>query len=143
MMTYCARRPNRLAGRSRVWTMAKLKALQSRIGSMPPKIGYANAAVQSAARDRTQRWRQWYRSDRWKKLRERVFVRDGFVCQETGELLTGKAPAPNSPVAHHKVAHRGDEALFWDERNLETVSKRWHDTVAQAQERAEAIGSRR
>lgn len=122
--------------------MGKLKALPSRVGSLPPKLGPVSEAARSAARDRTQHWRQWYRSDRWKKLREQVFKRDGWRCQETGVLLFGKAPAPDSPVAHHKIPHRGDAALFWDIDNLVTVSKRWHDTVAQAQERAAAVGDR-
>jgi 5-methylcytosine-specific restriction protein A len=69
-----------------------------------------------------------------------VFVRDGYVCQRTGVLCAGKYPAPNSPVANHKKPHRGDLALFWDEDNVETVSKAVHDSVIQAEEQAVPTG---
>lgn len=48
----------------------------------------------------------------------------------------GQHPAPDSPVANHKIAHRGDETLFWDENNVETVTKAVHDSVIQAEEQA-------
>nr|WP_246472896.1 HNH endonuclease [Pelagibacterium limicola] len=80
--------------------------------------------------------RGWYKSERWAQLRRAVFVRDGYRCQRTGELCIGKHPAPNSPVANHKVPHRGDPKLFWDINNIETVSKAIHDGIIQAEERA-------
>ncbi len=79
--------------------------------------------------------RSWYKSARWQALRQAVLVRDLYTCQHTGVLLSGKAPAPNSPVVHHKRPHKGDEQLFWDINNLEAVSKEWHDSEAQAQEK--------
>lgn len=80
--------------------------------------------------------RSWYKSKRWELLRQQVLVRDLYTCQRTGVLLTGKAPAPDSPVVHHKVPHKGDERLFFDINNLELVSKQWHDSEAQAMERS-------
>ncbi len=65
-----------------------------------------------------------------------MFLRDNYVCQRSGELCTGKAPAPNSPVANHKTPHRGNPALFWDINNLETVSKRVHDSEIQREEQS-------
>lgn len=79
--------------------------------------------------------RGWYKSARWQTLRLEVMVRDLYICQRTGIMLIGKAPAPDSPVVHHKVPHRGDERLFWDIENLELVSKVWHDSEAQRLER--------
>ncbi|TIR00842.1 HNH endonuclease [Mesorhizobium sp.] len=79
-------------------------------------------------------WRRWYKTERWRKLRERILLRDMYICQKTGVLLSGKHPAPNSPVIHHDKEHRGNEALFWDEDNLVSVSKQWHDSEAQRQE---------
>lgn len=72
-------------------------------------------------------WRGWYKTAQWQKLKMRVHVRDLFTCRQTGVLLTGKFPAPNSPVADHIVKHEGDPALFWDEDNVQTVSKAYHD----------------
>lgn len=79
--------------------------------------------------------RSWYHSARWAKLRQAVIERDLYTCQHTGVVLAGKAPAPNSPVVHHKAPHRGSEELFWSINNLELVSKAWHDSEAQRQER--------
>jgi 5-methylcytosine-specific restriction protein A len=79
--------------------------------------------------------RGWYKSKRWADLRQQVLIRDLYTCQRTGVLLSGKPPAPDSPVVHHKVPHKGDEQLFFDINNLEAVSKQWHDSEAQAMER--------
>lgn len=35
---------------------------------------------------------------------------------------------------NHKRPHRGDERLFWDPNNLETVSKAVHDSEIQREE---------
>lgn len=68
---------------------------------------------------------------RWQKLRQKILNRDGWRCQQTGVLVIGKYPKPNSPVVDHIRPHRGDEALFWDEENLQTVSKEYHDKEKQ------------
>lgn len=81
-------------------------------------------------------WRRWYKTARWQRLRERILVRDGYVCQATGEPLVGRHPAPNSPTVDHITAHRGNEALFWDQENLRAVSKAWHDKHKQVEEQA-------
>jgi 5-methylcytosine-specific restriction protein A len=81
-------------------------------------------------------WRRWYKTSRWQQVRQRILLRDLFTCRKTGVLLTGKHPAPNSPVIHHDKEHRGDETLFWDETNLMAVSKAWHDSEAQKAEQA-------
>lgn len=81
-------------------------------------------------------WKAWYRTSRWRALRLEVFARDGYRCQRSGVMCVGAHPAPNSPVANHKRPHRGDERLFWDPDNLETVSKAVHDSIIQAEEQA-------
>lgn len=58
-----------------------------------------------------------------------------FTCQQTGVLLIGKYPAWNSPVVDHIKPHRGAADLFWDETNLQSVSKEWHDSTKQSMER--------
>lgn len=72
--------------------------------------------------------RGWYHSTRWQKLRQQVLERDLYTCQQTGVLLTGNSPAPNSPVVDHVMPHKGDERLFWDIENLQAVSKAYHDS---------------
>nr|WP_246705146.1 HNH endonuclease [Rhizobium sp. RM] len=39
-------------------------------------------------------------------------------------------------VADHKMPHRGDEQLFWNENNLQCLCKPCHDRLKQKQERA-------
>ncbi|WP_348648198.1 HNH endonuclease [Rhizobium sp. ARZ01] len=89
-------------------------------------------------RDQNVSWRSWYKTERWRKLRQKILLRDNFTCKQTGVLCIGKYPADNSPVIDHKVPHRGDERLFWDEDNLQVVSKAYHDSEKQKQERAQA-----
>lgn len=95
-------------------------------------------AARLRERDQTVNWRAWYKTERWRKLRLQVLVRDAYTCKQTGVLCIGKYPAPNSPVVDHKIQHHGDERLFWDEKNLQTVSKAYHDSDKQKQERAQA-----
>ena len=87
-------------------------------------------------RDAAAPWRKWYKTARWQKLREDVLKRDLFTCQQTGVLLIGKHPAPNSPVVDHIQEHRGNAELFWDMNNLQALSKAYHDSEKQKQEQA-------
>ena len=106
----------------------------------PPVIGFATDREANRAYDRARaaklNYRAWYKTARWRKLRETVLQRDGYQCQETGVLLIGKHPAPNAPVVDHIKRHHGDPDLFWDEANLKAVSKAWHDGEKQRLERA-------
>lgn len=117
--------------------MARLSAAKPRLGSMPSRLGGAprSEAERFQHRDKTQHWRSWYKTARWQRLRERVLRRDRYTCQATGVLLVGVYPAANSPVVDHVQPHRGDEAKFWDESNLQAVSKEYHDGEKQRLER--------
>lgn len=117
--------------------MAKLKTLRPLVGMMKPMVATAHATRDTAAANRnTVHWRQWYKSVRWQRLRIEVLTRDIYTCQQTGVILAGKANAPDSPVVDHIVPHRGDERLFWDINNLQAVTKAWHDSEKQRQERS-------
>ncbi|UWQ77366.1 HNH endonuclease [Leisingera sp. M658] len=119
--------------------MGKLKgrAVKSRLQAAPSRFRKAPSteAQRSQQRDVEQPWRAWYKTARWQKLRLKILIRDGWRCQETGERLSGKYPSQNSPVVDHKRPHRGDPDLFWDERNLQSVSKSYHDGVKQSIEK--------
>ena len=92
-------------------------------------------------------WRSWYSEKEWYRLRAAVLRRDSVEingqlipkCRKTGALLTGKAPAPNSPIVDHRKPHRGDRKLFFDITNCETVSKAYHDSVKQSHERGRKV----
>lgn len=117
--------------------MGRLTTLKPRLSTLPPRLGRVAGDEQARLRERDQKveWRKWYKTERWEKLRRAVFLRDHYRCQRTGELCVGKHPAPNSPVANHKVRHKGDPDLFWDINNIETVSKAVHDSLIQSEER--------
>lgn len=125
--------------------MGKLKSLQPRLktlGSRLSPIAPANRqeaeAQRHRERDQSQPWRAWYKTSRWQKLRQAVLLRDAYTCQHTDVLCIGAHPAPNSPVVDHKIPHHGDERSFWDIENLQTVSKSYHDSQKQKEERAQA-----
>ncbi|WP_138423708.1 HNH endonuclease signature motif containing protein [Maritimibacter alexandrii] len=116
-----------------------------RLTSAPARLQLAGSRVPRATgaeRDRVRRQvsptRALYSSRRWQRLKLKIIERDGLVCRQTGVLLTGKEPAPNSPVLDHIRPHKGDLTLFWDPANLQLVSKEYHDRVKQRLERAAA-----
>lgn len=121
--------------------MPRLQQLSPGINKLGTRLRFAEGDVKGKDAHRRQLypWRKWYQSTRWQKLRLEVFARDGYICQQTGAILNQKEPAPFSPVCDHIEPHRGDPARFWDPHNLQTVSKRWHDSVKQAQENAAII----
>lgn len=77
-------------------------------------------------------WRKWYKTTRWRALRLRIFLRDLYTCRKCGH------PEGDTSllVCDHIIPHRGDEHMFWDETNLQTLCKTCHDTVKQSEEQA-------
>lgn len=118
--------------------MGRLKALRPRIGSLAPRIGAAHGDEKARSRERDQvnAWRAWYKTERWRKLRLQILRRDSYTCKQTGVLVIGRYPASNSAVVDHIKQHHGDEQLFWDPDNLQTVSKAYHDSEKQRIEKA-------
>lgn len=77
-------------------------------------------------------WHGWYNTSRWRRLRLTVFQRDMFTCQMPA---CGRLEGNTSLlVCDHRVAHRGDATLFWDDANLQTLCKSCHDSVKQKSE---------
>ena len=116
--------------------MARLKAPPSRLSPVPTRIVMQthDGPDRSRLRDATTPWRKWYKTARWKALRLTIFGRDLFTCQMVG---CGRVVSNTSQlVCDHKRRHRGDDRLFWDERNLQTLCKPCHDGRKQAEERA-------
>lgn len=114
--------------------MGSLRQLRGPLPWLKPKVAYLgdDKAAASRARDRSSEGRSWYKTQRWRKLRWQVLVRDMFQCQKCQRLET----VTSQLVADHKVPHRGDEALFWDEANLWCLCKPCHDSAKQREERA-------
>lgn len=115
--------------------MARLKTMPSLLVTLPPALGYLDAPSNSQSANRTlfSPWRKWYATARWRKLRLKIFARDMFTCQWPQCGLT--TADTSQLVADHRKPHRGDELLFWDENNLQTLCKPHHDGVKQREER--------
>jgi 5-methylcytosine-specific restriction protein A len=85
--------------------------------SNPLAPSHATTRDKDRYRDTTQTWRAWYKLERWRKLRWRIFVRDGFTCR-----MCGKLQGDTSKLAcDHNLPHKGNVAMFWDESNLQTL----------------------
>lgn len=112
-----------------------LRTLKPRLKPMGPRLRSARQ-VRDTRYSPDAQVRSWYKSARWQALRLEVLVRDLYTCRQTGVLLTGKHPAPNSPVVDHVVPHKGDERLFWDIGNLQSVSREYHDSAKKKMERS-------
>lgn len=67
----------------------------------------------------------------WKRLRLEQLRAAPFCafCNAQGHLV----PAT---VVDHRIPHRGDEALFFDRGNLQSLCKRCHDGAKQALEKS-------
>ncbi len=107
--------------------MGRLTNLKPRLGVQRQRLERVGVGNRDRDRVAANPSRAWYNTKRWRELRQKVLIRDGYLCQKTGEILSGKYPAPNSPVVDHIRPHRGDEKLFWDIDNLQSVSKAYHD----------------
>ncbi|MER2536042.1 MAG: HNH endonuclease signature motif containing protein [Rhizobiaceae bacterium] len=87
----------------------------------------------ASTRDRgAQPWRAWYKTARWVKLRLAILLRDLYTCRMCRRI----EPDMSKLVCDHVKPHRGDERLFWDESNLQTLCRPCHDRAKQREEQA-------
>lgn len=117
--------------------MGKLKALPGRLSTLQPALTFLPSGDQGRAA--ASPWRAWYNTTRWRKLRMQIIERDGYTCQWPG---CGRVEGDTSKlVADHREPHRGDERLFWDPNNLETLCA--SPCHSKHKQRAEQRGARR
>ncbi len=111
--------------------MARLRQLAPRLRPLGGRFASAPVTRQERDRERdTQSWRRWYKTARWQRLRMSVLVRDLFTCQRCQRIEADTSQL----VADHRRPHRGDEALFWDERNLQCLCAPCHNGAKQREE---------
>ncbi|WP_069648969.1 HNH endonuclease [Caloranaerobacter ferrireducens] len=72
--------------------------------------------------NRSRKYKKLYNSSRWQRLRKKVLTKHPLCveCEKAGRLTT-------ATVVDHIIPHRGDEDLFWDEDNLQSLCKSCHD----------------
>lgn len=112
--------------------MARLPRLAPILKSQAARLTPEGQNVsRTVYRSRAVPWRRWYSTARWKRLRWSVLLRDLFTCQmcKRGEVDTSQL------VADHKVPHRGDPALFWNDANVWCLCASCHNSTKQAEER--------
>ena len=71
----------------------------------------------------------WYKSRRWKALRDAQLLKQPLCECRLHAGRTAKAE-----VVDHKLAHRGNSALFFDASNLQSLAKQCHDSWKKALE---------
>jgi len=76
-------------------------------------------------------YRRLYGTKRWFQLRARQ-LREQPLCKFCGDL--GRVTP--AAVVDHKQPHRGDEALFFDPDNLQSLCKPCHDGAKQQLEKS-------
>lgn len=118
--------------------------MSTRLRTMPKDLATARQELAPASfdserqrlkvRDASKASKKWGKSGRWKRLRLKVLDDKLWTCEKTGVKLVEGNKAPNSAVVDHIIPHREDPALFWDEKNLQVVSKSYHDKAKQSQE---------
>jgi len=113
--------------------VAKLTNLKPRVLPTPNRIAYLQGAADSGEHGlqgkRADKKR--YNTAAWRRLRWFILVRDRFTCRMCGRL----EPDTSKLVADHRQPHRGNDKLFWDPNNLQTLCKSpCHDKHKQAQE---------
>jgi 5-methylcytosine-specific restriction protein A len=66
---------------------------------------------------------------RWRKARARFLQEHPLcaACERQGRVTA-------AAVVDHIVPHRGDQALFWDERNWQPMCRKCHDRKTFAQD---------
>lgn len=87
-------------------------------------------------------WRHLYNTARWKRLRLQQLAAHP-LCQ-CAECEEGEKQVTPATVVDHIKPHRGDERLFFDPANLQSLSKPHHDRLKQQQEQggyATAVGA--
>ena len=79
-------------------------------------------------------WQHLYKRARWLRMRERQLMQEP-LCRFCIEL-EDVTPAT---VVDHVMEHKGDEAVFFDAGNLQSLCKRCHDSIKQRMERGQTV----
>lgn len=83
--------------------------------------------------EEAQRYRVKYKSKRWQELRAWHLRQEPLCrfCMDFDGIATG------AEVVDHIKPHRGNDKLFWDSKNLQSLCKKCHDGRKQQMEKNE------
>lgn len=79
-------------------------------------------------------WLPWYGLARWKRLRAAQ-----LMAQPLCQLCLDVECVTEATVADHVKPHRGDEMLFWDAGNLQSLCASCHSRHKQAEEHGRTV----
>jgi 5-methylcytosine-specific restriction enzyme A len=109
--------------------MTRLKSVPNRLNTTPQRLTMACSSVNwrtgkegSTARGYGYRWQQY-------RVR---FLMDHPLCARCKAM----GMVVEASVVDHVTPHRGDAALFWDERNHQALCKPCHDGAKAREEHA-------
>jgi 5-methylcytosine-specific restriction endonuclease McrA len=76
-----------------------------------------------------QRYRAWYKTEAWQRIRLAAFVRDHGICHLCHNLIIGRYDGD------HVIPHKGDRSLFFNLDNVKPAHPVCHASVKQSEER--------
>ncbi len=124
--------------------MARLQNIPSRLGKLPAKRQAAPSNTESWRSDKRTAAQRGY-GYKWQQARAAYLAEHphcvmcladlGMTDLQPADVIVRCAqlgvPEPVATVVNHKVAHRGDQRLFWSRSNWESLCKAHHDSDAQ------------
>lgn len=96
-----------------------------------PEMQQARQVIASKYASYREQANKWYKSSRWQSIRKQQLSRHPY-CQ-CPHHAGGHVKAE---VVDHIEPHRGDSKLFWNTKNLQSMSKQCHDAGKQKFERS-------
>lgn len=107
--------------------MAKLQILKPRIATAPMGGVRVVASVSWRSEKKSSTARGY--GYRWQKERERYLAEHPLCvyCEREGHITA-------ATVVDHKIPHRGDDQLFWDESNWQSLCAVHHNKDKQCEE---------
>ncbi|WP_342617210.1 HNH endonuclease signature motif containing protein [Rhodoferax sp. GW822-FHT02A01] len=105
----------------------------SRVTNLRPRVEQATGRLQTmqagAWRTPNQSSAQRGYGYKWQKAREAFLYANPLckMCQDEGQITAAS-------IVDHKEPHRGDQKLFWDERNWQSLCTHHHSSQKQREE---------
>jgi 5-methylcytosine-specific restriction endonuclease McrA len=118
--------------------MARLRFIAPRLGSVAPRVARVQRNY-DAERSHRYEWRRWYGTARWQRLRWQCLVRDLFTCVRCGQNWGHETKQLH---ADHIKRHQGNEAMFFDPANVQTLCAHCHNADKQREEAEDAKAAR-
>lgn len=112
--------------------MAKLKTLQPRVSRLQSRLPTVQA---DSWRTNKQTSGQRGYDYRWQKARKAYLAKHPLcvLCMAAGRTTA-------SDTVDHRIPHRGDVTLFWDETNWQALCAPCHSSTKQREEGQEGRG---